>query len=62
VGVPSLTGAAVKVIDVPAQIDPEGLAVILTLAGSNRLIVTDLITCDEGPLQPLAVTRMLTVP
>jgi hypothetical protein len=34
VGVPPLIGAAVKVTDVPAQIDPEGLADILTLTGS----------------------------
>src|SRR5512147_35709 len=37
VGVPPLTGVAVKVTDVPAQIAPAGLAAILTLAAPAAL-------------------------
>ena len=37
--VPPLNGEAVKVTEVPAQIDPEGTAAIVTFAGSKGLTV-----------------------
>jgi hypothetical protein len=37
VGVPPLVGVAVKITEVPAQIAPEGEAVILTLTGTDGL-------------------------
>jgi hypothetical protein len=61
VGVPPLIGVAVKVTDVPAQIDPEGLADILTLAESVGLTVINL--RSDTPLQdpPWAVSVKVTM-
>ena len=56
-----MVGMAVKVTLVPAQIVVAD-AEILTLTGRFGFTFTDLIICAEGPLQPFAVTCMLTVP
>jgi hypothetical protein len=54
VGVPPLTGAAVKVTDIPAQIGPKGLADILTLTGSA--VFTDIVI--ELEVAGLPVTQV----
>ena len=48
---PPLTGVAVKVTFVPAQILPDGLAAMLTLAG--RFVFTDIVTVFEVAGEPV---------
>jgi hypothetical protein len=60
--VPPLVGVAVNVTLVPVHIAPDGFADIEMLAGKFGLIVTGLVTCADGPLQPLAVTWIFTLP
>jgi hypothetical protein len=56
-----LTGAAVKVTDVPAQIGPKGLADILTLTGSVGLTVITLKSDTPSQDPPCAVSVKVTL-
>ena len=58
-----MVGVAVKVTAVPLHVgfDPDVMA-MLTDGAAAVLTVTPLITCADGPLQPLAVTCILTEP
>ena len=60
-GVPPLVGIEVKVTDVPAQIAPEGVADIFTLAGSNGFTVSVIIFEVAGlPVAQVAVDVITT--
>jgi hypothetical protein len=57
-----LTGLAVKVTEVPAQMAPDGEADMLTLAGSNGFTIIVIILDVAGlPVAQVAVDVIITV-
>ena len=55
-----MVGVAVKVTDVPVQIAPVGVAAMLTLTGSAKLIVTSAVAIAAAQ-PPEAATVLVTV-